>query len=323
MDRAGSEYFNEARALVKKKGGIGKLNSLERAKVDGLHALSGLSYYVASVAKYLGPKTGSEWLGSILSLPAGGARTFATKVPGMAKMAMRGIHGYEAGHLAYKLAKAWGRRQTTQQRKPALPPRKPFTQHPWSQISVPPRRRVRRRKAPPPVPRFSYLNQVKVADWMLQATRDTAARTKPLDAFKSPVERLKGIEKAAQARQAEQNRLKALLNSFSQSISKPQPANAHQRMRRQYGAKIDAIAEKSRPHRAGGATLSGQDWRRIQKFQFKPKGPMVPGPTGRFGPGGLKSRPMTPTLGRPMGQSRLRTMARPLMPPNRARPMMR
>ncbi|WP_320044585.1 hypothetical protein [uncultured Desulfobacter sp.] len=276
MDNAGNEYFNAAHALIKKKGGYSKLTSLEHAKVEGLKTLSGLSYYVASVAKYLGPQTGSDWIGSVATIPAGGGKAIIGKVVKGAKRAVEAIHAYEVGHLAHKLVKNWnvtrnvhGSRNGHPLSQGVIQPRVPFKQHPWSQIPVSPARKnpikraVQRNNM---VPRYSFLDQVKVADWMLQSMhKSTIPKSRPYDPFLSTTERLRRIEKRGMEKFAEQRRMSNLLGKFERSISNPQPFDAHRQMRQKYGARIDAIANKSTPFKPGSANMSAQDWKTITR----------------------------------------------------------
>jgi hypothetical protein len=270
-EKAAGEYYDEAQRIIKKRGGYGNLGFIDRLKVDGNRALSGFNYYVSSVAEYLGPETGSEYISTIATLPAGIGKTVATKVPKAGKMVMDGIHAYKAGKLVKKVAKKELERIKNSHRPnyTPLPHRKNFTQHPLSQIGVSPYKKsaYRRARTRQTTPSFSYLDPVKVADWSLQTHRDPVRKpTPPSDPFMPVTKRLQQIENRAQNRIREQNRINSLMNKFEKSISRPHPVNAHQQMRQKYGAKIDAIAQKSTfPDPSLPVRMSKQEFNSLQQ----------------------------------------------------------
>ena len=134
----------------------------------------------------------------------------------------------------------------------------------------------------------------------------------PYDPFMSTTDRLRGIEKRAEARLPEERRIRTLLNRFETSISKPQPFNAHKQMRQKYGAKIDAIAKRTPKFTPGSAHMSPQDWTSLQKKLGIAQSLISP-----------MSRPITSGAGQYMRQNQLKSMSRALVNPNRARPMMK
>jgi hypothetical protein len=326
-EKAAGEYFDEAQQIIKKRGGYANLGSIDRLKVDGLRALSGFNYYVSSVAKYLGPDTGSEYVSSIASIPAGAGKAVVTKVPKAAKLVIDGIHAYEVGHLAKKAAAKELERIKNSHKQTSfpVPHREPFKQHPWSQIGVQPQKKPVHRpvRARQEAPGYSFLDPVKVADWSLQTHRDPIQRpTAPSDPFMPVTKRLQQIENRAQARLNEQRRVNTLMNKFEKSISHPQPLNAHQQMRAKYGAKIDSIAQKATFSSPGPPVhLSKQEYNSLQRRinQITNQRPSYPSTTqqpisrrGALGsisqglnqPGGFtsptipqRSRPTNPQLG--------------------------
>lgn len=302
-----------------------------------------LAYYGAAAASKLGPNNLAELALDIASMGRG---SLATRIAGKAVSFLRGTRTVARSSTikrgidsVEKAAKAWskpssklfkGRKavklDTTAARslrghkstvsevpfhKTKITPRTPFSQHPWSQIPV--STRQKQIKTVTPIrqrgPSYSFLDQVKVADWKLQSMRKTVKpKSRPYDPSMSTINLLKGIEKRAEARVAEERRMRTLLNRFKNSISKPQPVNAHDLMRQKYGAKIDAIAKKTPKFTPGSAYISPQDQKKlgIGKSLISPM-----------------SRPFTSGAGQYMRHNSLRSMAGPLVNPNRARPMLK
>lgn len=110
MDNAGGEYYDEAMGLLKVKNGYNNFTPEDKTKyfkaINKLQ-LSFLSYYVASLAKYAGPKTGGDWVGRVLTLPVSvvGACSHQalSKVPELGKKL---VDIYEAGKYLKKAYKA-------------------------------------------------------------------------------------------------------------------------------------------------------------------------------------------------------------------------
>ncbi len=326
-EKAAGEYFDEAQQIIKKRGGYANLGSIDRLKVDGLRALSGFNYYVSSVAEYLGPDTGSEYISSIASIPAGAGKAVVTKAPKAAKLVIDGIHAYEVGHLAHKAAAKELERIKNSHKQTSfpVPHREPFKQHPWSQIGVQPHKKPVHRpvRARQEAPGYSFLDPVKVADWSLQSHRDPVKTPAyPKDPFMPVTERLKQLENDARARMNEQKRINSLMNKFKTSLSQPQPLDSHQQMRQKYGARIDDLARKATfPSPGQPIQLSKQEYNSLQQklSQISRHEPSYQSPTQRFqsqqgtlqsmsqrlNQGGTfsqttipqRSRPMTPQLG--------------------------
>ncbi len=69
---------------------------------------------------------------------------------------------------------------------------------------------------------YSFLDQVKVADWRLQFMPKTITpKRRTYDPSTSTTDRLRGIEKRAEVRLAEERRMRTLLNKFESSITRP------------------------------------------------------------------------------------------------------
>jgi hypothetical protein len=338
-EQAGREY-SRGHKYQKMPGAFNKYMAFH-------HKSNALAYYGAAAASKLGPNNLATLVLDIASMGRGSLLTKAvgkgvgflrgTRVVARSSTIKRGIDSVA------KAAKAWSNPSSKlfkarkavklgtvaarslhgnksrvsdvpiHQRK--VTPRTPFSQHPWSQIPVPAKRKpvkkVRSRQQRGPS--YSFLDQVKVADWTLQSMHKPSKRkVHRYDPFMSTTDRLRRIEKRAEARVAEERRIRTLLNRFERSISKPQSFNAHKQMRQKYGAKIDAIAKRTPKFTPGSAYMSPQDWRSLQKkggISQSFKSPM--------------SRPIASGAGRSLRQNRLRSMAGPLVNPNRARPMMK
>jgi len=238
------------------------------------------------------------------------------KIIRSAKVVGKATHAVHAGHMAGKSVKHIATNiPYKEQIKTSLKPRTSFSQHPWSQIPVPPKQKaakkvtLRHQRGP----NYSFLNQVKVADWMLQSMhKPVKPKSRPYDPFMSTTDRLQGIEKSAESRLAEERRIRTLLNRFESSISKPQPFNAHEQMQKNYGAKIDAIAKRTPKFTSGSAYISPQDWMSLQKKLGICQSSISP-----------MSRPITSGAGQYLRPNPLRSIAGALVNPNRTRPMMR
>lgn len=244
----------------------------------------------------------------------------------------KAVDGAHAAHMAGKSVKHIATNiPYKEQTKTSLKPRTPFSQHPWSQIPVPAKQKPIKKLIPRRQrgPSYSFLDQAKVADWMLQQSMHKPVKptSRPYDPFMTTTNRLKGIEKSAQARLAEERRIKTLLNRFGSSISKPQPFNAHEQMRQKYGAKIDTIAKMTPKFTPGSAHMSPQDWMSLQKklgIGQTSRSPFTKSPHPTTMPVcGPRPRPLASGSVGYMGQNSLRAIATPLVNPNRSRPMMK
>jgi hypothetical protein len=253
MDRAGSEYFDEARALVKKKGGYHRLSSLERVKVDALNALSGGSYYVSSVAKYLGPKTGTDWIVDVAAIGSGGAGLL-TKAPTAAKIPVKALEAIHTGkllHRAAKIREIFGSPKLRSNQTAGLIPR-PKWVHPIDYIkieypdSMKPRSRPRQRNiSRPSGPSYSFLDPVKVADWSLRyGQRSASPATNRYNPFMSTVDRLKQLERQAMDREKTQQWLRKVDQDLQRGI-KYQTPEQRRAMEKRYG--VDSIAKSWKP----------------------------------------------------------------------------
>jgi len=249
MDRAGSEYFDEAQALIKEKGGYHRLSSLERAKVDALRALSGGSYYVSSVAKYLGPEDGTDWIVNVAAAGSSGAGML-TKAPIAAKAPRVVLGGIR---LAGKIAEKYERFKSPgsgDQTTTGLTPR-PKWVHPADYIKIEhpdsikpvsrPRQRSIQRNVGPSGPSYSFLDPVKIADWSLRYGQiPTSPATSSYNPFMSTVDRLKQLERQAIDREKTQQWLRKVEYDLQKGL-KPQTTEQRRLMEKQYG--VDSIAK--------------------------------------------------------------------------------
>ena len=287
-------------AKLGKVGKLGKLGGPMRATtfeaLQDLHKAAGLPKIASRAAQV--QKVRIDKMEKIIrSAKAVGKATQAVHAGHMAAKSVEHI----ATNIPYK-----------EQIKTSIKPRSPFSQHPWSQIPVPPKQ-TSAKKVHQRGPSYSFLNQVKVADWMLQSMhKPVKQKSRPYDPFMSTIDRLRGIEKNAEARLAEERRISTLLNGFENSISKPQPFNAHEQMRKNYGEKIDAIAKRTPKFTPGSANISPQDWMSLQKKLGIYQSSIS-----------TKSRPITSGAGQYSRSNPLRSIAGTLVNPNRARPMVR